>query len=111
MYQFLVWFDNAYRVVELSEETTTVVLDTGSVTTEEGWTRDVAQFTLDDRVIRQSWMTEGRDCDGYIRHSSEMVCSVDRLAAHEVRDGLVKLPDWDLKSRETYDAEAVKAGY
>lgn len=105
------YFNGAYHLVELSQDVNEKVLDTGAVKTDEGWTRDVLRYSLDGNAVLQEWMSEGRDCDGFVRSVSEMVCPVDRLSACEVLDGLIRLPDWQLKEERCYDEEAIKAGY
>lgn len=86
----------------------------------EGWTHEVSHWHHTGRVVRYSWRSEGRDCDG--RHSAggESLCPLHRLAADERLEDLsredgpmLKTPDWQAARDRSYhvDHAAEAAGY
>ena len=91
-----------------------VLLDTGRYRTDEGWSREAAQFEFDGETVTLERFSEGRDCDGYLSSNDRLTCPVSDLAAHFYEDdgGATKhAPLWQRKESEVCDAEAQRAGY
>jgi hypothetical protein len=67
---------------------------------EEGWSAEYYMWSYDARgFLVCSYFEEGRDCDGYISHSSTCIASLFKLREHAYSfwcDPNVRFPEWDL---------------
>ncbi len=88
--------------------------------TDEGWTRDYHDWTLEDGVVTREYCTEGSDCDGRHSYASTTVCPIHRLAmprdsellAEDHFNGApIMVPAWVEADSEQRDQFAELAGY
>jgi len=70
--------------------------------TDEGWSAKEVTWIYKDGIIERYWLSEGRDCDGYLSHTGEDWS--ERLNAEG-------FPVWEPGSVQVYDQNAVRAGY
>jgi hypothetical protein len=93
--------------------------------TEEGWSRESESWEWDGEdwpgVLRHAWLSEGRDCDGYLSHDGEDICRraglrsgdfpcLDYCENPAAWDG-VRWPAWEKVRSWQRDEYAELAGY
>lgn len=91
-----------------------VLLDTERQRTDEGWSRDAAQFEFDGDTVTVECFSEGRDCDGYMSTLDRLACAFGDLAAHRYIDehGVeMHAPLWKRMESAVCDEAAERAGY
>jgi hypothetical protein len=83
---------------------------------DEGWSGNGSTWRFDGHTLREYWIDEGRDCDGYIRTTGERYCDVGELKAR-VEEADSQFPDnpprpvWHAGDERVHDEYAVAAGY
>lgn len=84
-----------------------ITLDTGYQETEEGFDRQVHEYTLaDDGIVHLECFSEGRDCDGYISNEDTYVSD-----GTVERDGLPMMAFEIAKRGPVFDQTAQSMGY
>lgn len=76
---------------------------------DEGWSSRGERWWVEDGMIRNEVMTDGRDCDGRLSTFHEYVCPVERRhAVYNEYSGYL-MPDWKRgdSSQRDYSAEAM----
>ena len=84
--------------------------------TDEGWSSESHTWTFDGEHLTRSWCTDGRDCDGCLRHTGEDI-AID-IAKFEDCTGatfngkVIHYPEWQETTPDrVYDEYAQAANY
>ncbi len=85
--------------------------------TDEGFQAEHVTLSLEGRVIVERYLSEGRDCDGLIRHTGERTCPVSDRAAlipdrrNRMESDRRAYPRFQQVEDDVYDELAQKSGY
>jgi hypothetical protein len=82
--------------------------------TEEGWAASSETFTydVDQGLVIDEWVTDGRDCDGRLRHSGSKCFKIENACAGHVDEDGIAYPLWyDYEPTEVYDEYAQAMNY
>ena len=77
--------------------------------TDEGYSRTSEEYSFDGRTVVCQWHTDGRDCDGRMIRSGEMLCHVDQLREN-LFDGY-RYPRWYHREARQRDFSAEAMNY
>jgi len=82
--------------------------------TEEGYSASSETFIYDEeqKLVIDTWATEGRDCDGILRHTGIKCFKIDNAHAGHVDEDGIAYPKWDdYEPTEVYDEYAQAMNY
>jgi len=82
--------------------------------TEEGFSGTSERLTYDAEqgLVFSEWVTEGRDCDGYLSHSGTKCFKVENASAGHVDEEGISYPQWDdYEPTRVYDQYAQMMNY
>lgn len=113
--RFRMWFDGRQRRITLAPGQQ-VTFSTHR-TTEEGWGSEAVSLTLENRVLRKEWVTDGCDCDGRLTRDGHSSCLASaRAKVRAVRAAgetapRERYPAWQRLESWQRDEFAEKMGY
>lgn len=79
---------------------------------EEGYSLERDRWEIEDGKVINTWMMEGRDCDGRVCRSGASSCPIEELKSVDADRSLPPRPDWQkLGKDQMRDFSAEAAGY